>query len=86
MAKTSKKIDWKGKAKELVKERIKEALGDCDIVDMKEANIFGYTKDTLIIRNVLVKDGIDTIDVQVKLITPSAIVGNHYDLSEEESE
>ena len=86
MAKTSKKVDYKGMAKSIVKERIKEAFHGCDIVDMKEANISGYTKDTLIIRNVLVKDGVDTIDVQVKLITPSAVVGNHYDLSEEESD
>lgn len=87
MAKTSKrKVDYKGKAKDKVKELVKNAFPDYEIIDMKEANISGYTKDTLILRNVEVDGSVDTIDVQIKLITPSATVGNHYQLEEEEEE
>lgn len=86
MAKSSKKIDYKAMAKNIVKEKIKLAFPEYEVIDMKEAQISGYTKDTLILRNVTAKEGVDTIDVQVKLITPSAVVGNHYDLTEEESE
>ena len=83
MAKT-KKVDVKAIAKEQVKASLLELFGDYDIVDCKETPIEGFTKDTLIIRNTKV-DGVEGgIDVQIKLITPSAKTGNHYNIEEED--
>ena len=83
MAKT-KKVDVKAIAKEHVKASLLELFSDYDIVDCKETPIEGFTKDTLIIRNTKV-DGVDGgIDVQIKLITPSAKTGNHYNIEEED--
>lgn len=83
MAKT-KKVDVKAIAKEQIKARLLEVFKDCEIVNMAETQVEGFTKDTLIIRNTEV-DGVDGgIDVQIKLITPSAKVGNHYNIEEEE--
>lgn len=83
MAKT-KKVDVKAIAKEQVKASLLELFGDYEIVDCKETPIEGFTKDTLIIRNTKV-DGVEGgIDVQVKLITPSAKTGNHYNIEEED--
>lgn len=85
MAKT-KKVDVKAIAKEQVKASLLELFGDYDIVDCKETPIEGFTKDTLIIRNTKV-DGVDGgIDVQIKLITPSAKTGNHYNIEEEDEQ
>ena len=80
MAKT-KKVDVKAIAKEQVKASLLELFSDYDIVDCKETPIEGFTKDTLIIRNTKVDGG---IDVQIKLITPSAKTGNHYNIEEED--
>lgn len=83
MAKT-KKVDVKAIAKEQVKASLLELFGDYEIVDCKETQIEGFTKDTLIIRNTKV-DGVEGgIDVQIKLITPSAKTGNHYNIEEED--
>lgn len=83
MAKT-KKVDVKAIAKEQVKASLLELFKDYEVVDCKKTPIEGFTKDTLIIRNIEV-DGVDGgIDVQVKLITPSAKTGNHYNIEEED--
>lgn len=83
MAKT-KRVDVKAIAKEQVKASLLELFSDCDIVDCKKTPIEGFTKDTIIIRNTEV-DGVDGgIDVQIKLITPSAKTGNHYNIEEED--
>ena len=83
MAKT-KKVDVKAIAKEQVKANLLELFSDYEIVDCKETPIEGFTKDTLIIRSTKV-DGVEGgIDVQVKLITPSAKTGNHYNIEEED--
>lgn len=79
MAKT-KKVDVKAIAKEQVKASLLELFNDYEIVDCKETPIEGFTKDTLIIRSF----GENEIDVQVKLITPSAKTGNHYLLDSED--
>lgn len=85
MAKT-KKVDVKAIAKEQVKASLLELFNDYEIVDCKETPIEGFTKDTLIIRNTKV-DGVDGgIDVQIKLITPSAKTGNHYNIEEEDEQ
>ena len=83
MAKT-KKVDVKAIAKEQVKASLLKLFSDYDIVDCKKTPIEGFTKDTLIIRNTRV-EGVDGgIDVQIKLITPSAKTGNHYNIEEED--
>ena len=85
MAKT-KKVDVKAIAKEQVKASLLELFSDYEIVDCKETPIEGFTKDTLIIRNTKV-EGVDGgIDVQIKLITPSAKTGNHYNIEEEDEQ
>ena len=83
MAKT-KKVDVKAIAKEQVKVSLLELFGDYEIVDCKKTPIEGFTKDTLIIRNTKVEGVEDGIDVQIKLITPSAKTGNHYNIEEED--
>lgn len=83
MAKT-KKVDVKAIAKEQVKARLLELFKDCEIVNMAETQVEGFTKDTLIIRNTEVSGVDGGIDVQIKLITPSAKVGNHYNIEEED--
>lgn len=83
MAKT-KKVDVKAIVKDKVKVSLLELFKDYEVVDCKKTPIEGFTKDTLIIRNIEV-DGVDGgIDVQVKLITPSAKTGNHYNIEEED--
>lgn len=85
MAKT-KKVDVKAVAKEQVKASLLELFKDYEVVDCKETPIEGFTKDTLIIRSTKV-DGVEGgIDVQVKLITPSAKTGNHYNIEEEDEQ
>ena len=83
MAKT-KKVDVKAIAKEQDKARLLELFSDYDIVDCKKTPIEGFTKDTIIIRNTKVDGVEDGIDVQIKLITPSAKTGNHYNIEEED--
>lgn len=79
-----KKVDVKAIAKEQVKTMVKELFKDYEVVDCKETPLDGFTKDTLIIRSTEV-EGVDGgIDVQIKLITPSAKTGNHYNIEEEE--
>lgn len=79
-----KKVDVKAIAKEQVKAMVKELFKDYEVVDCKETPLDGFTKDTLIIRSTDV-EGVDGgIDVQIKLITPSAKTGNHYNIEEEE--
>lgn len=79
-----KKVDVKAIAKEQVKAMVKELFKDYEVVDCKETPLDGFTKDTLIIRSTEV-EGVDGgIDVQIKLITPSAKTGNHYNIEEEE--
>lgn len=81
-----KKVDVKAIAKEQVKAMVKELFKDYEVVDCKETPLDGFTKDTLIIRSTEV-EGVDGgIDVQIKLITPSAKTGNHYNIEEEEEE
>lgn len=85
MAKT-KKVDVKAIVKDKVKVSLLELFKDYEVVDCKKTPIEGFTKDTLIIRNIEV-DGVDGgIDVQVKLITPSAKTGNHYNIEEEDEQ
>ena len=76
----AKKVDVKGIAKAEVKKQISELFANYEIVDMAETPFDGYTKDTLIIRNF----GENKIDVQIKLITPSAKTGYHYNLDSEQ--
>lgn len=76
----AKKVDVKALAKAEVKKQISELFASCEIVDMAETPCEGFTKDTLIIRSF----GENKIDVQVKLITPSAKTGNHYQLDSED--
>lgn len=76
----AKKVDVKAMAKAEVKKQISALFGNCEIIDMAETPFEGFTKDTLIIRNF----GENGIDVQVKLITPSAKTGNHYNLDSED--
>ena len=83
MAKT-KKVDVKAIAKEQVKASLLELFNDYEIVDCKKTPIEGFTKDTLIICNTKVEGVEDGIDVQIKLITPSAKTGNHYNIEEED--
>lgn len=90
MATTKKrKVDFKSLAKTEVKKKLitlfKEegfSVDDCAIVSLE-----GFSKDTIIVRGV-VAPGLsdDTVDVQIKLITPNAKAGNHYLISEEEEE
>lgn len=85
MAKT-KKVDVKAVAKEQVKASLLELFKDYEVVDCKETPIEGFTKDTLIIRSTKVEGVDDGIDVQIKLITPSAKTGNHYNIEEEDEQ
>lgn len=78
----TKKFDAKAMAKAQVKEALMKLFSEYEIVDMAEAQLEGFTKDTLIIRNINV-DGTE-IDVQVKMITPSAKTGNHYNLESDD--
>lgn len=78
----AKKVDVKALAKAEVKKQISDLFANCEIVDMAQTPFDGFTKDTLIIRNYEI-DG-KQIDVQVKLITPSAKTGNNYDLKGDE--
>lgn len=80
----AKKVDVKAIAKEQVKASVLDLFKDYEVVDCKETPIEGFTKDTLIVRSVEV-EGVDGgIDVQIKLITPSAKTGNHYNIEEED--
>lgn len=76
----AKKVDVKAVAKAEVKKQISALFANCEIIDMAETPFEGFTKDTLIIRSF----GENKIDVQVKLITPSAKTGNHYLLDSED--
>ena len=76
----AKKVDMKALAKAEVKKQITALFSNCEIIDMAETPFEGFTKDTLIIRSF----GENKIDVQVKLITPSAKTGNHYNLDSED--
>ena len=76
----AKKVDVKAMAKAEVKKQISALFGNCEIIDMAKTPFEGFTKDTLIIRSF----GENKIDVQVKLITPSAKIGNHYNLDSED--
>lgn len=76
----AKKVDVKAMAKAEVKKQISALFGNCEIIDMAKTSFEGFTKDTLIIRSF----GENKIDVQVKLITPSAKTGNHYNLDSED--
>ena len=76
----AKKLDVKAMAKAEVKKQISALFSNCEIIDMAETPFEGFTKDTLIIRSF----GENKIDVQVKLITPSAKTGNHYLLDSED--
>lgn len=76
----AKKVDVKAMAKAEVKKQISALFANCEIIDMAETPFEGFTKDTLIIRSF----GENKIDVQVKLITPSAKTGNHYLLDSED--
>lgn len=76
----AKKVDVKAMAKAEVKKQISALFGNYEIIDMAETPFEGFTKDTLIIRSF----GENKVDVQVKLITPSAKTGNHYNLDSED--
>ena len=76
----AKKVDMKALAKAEVKKQISALFTNCEVIDMAETPFDGFTKDTLIIRSF----GEDEIDVQIKLITPSAKTGNHYNLDSED--
>lgn len=76
----AKKVDVKAMAKAEAKKQISALFGNCEIIDMAKTPFEGFTKDTLIIRSF----GENKIDVQVKLITPSAKTGNHYNLDSED--
>lgn len=76
----AKKVDVKALAKAEVKKQISALFSNCEIIDMAKTPFEGFTKDTLIIRGF----GENEIDVQVKLITPSAKTGNHYNLDSED--
>lgn len=76
----AKKVDVKAMAKAEIKKQISALFANYEIIDMAETPFEGFTKDTLIIRSF----GENKIDVQVKLITPSAKTGNHYNLDSED--
>lgn len=80
-----RKTDFKGVMKKQVKEKLKEFFKDYEITDLEKVCWEGYTKDTIIVRNIEVEGAPEPIDVQIKLIAPSVKNGNHYP-SEEEGE
>lgn len=75
MAKKIKKVDVKLQAKLKVMEVIKEKLAESGFEVLDNAESFGFTKGTLVIRD-------EICDIQIKPITPKQGV-TRYEVEEE---